>query len=356
MLPYYILVFVPLVIQHVRIKGIDYQKKNIFALKVFFAWVLFLLMFRAASVGNDTVNYMNAFKSINWYGLSNIDMFSTERGFVLYTWVISIITDNAQVYLAVSALICIILMLPTYLRLCEDTTLSIAIFCVLSTFVMMFSGIRQMLAISIGFLAYRYVRKKQIVPWVIVSFLAMSIHTSAIMLFLMYPLYHARITKKWLWVVFPIIIIVFIFNEQIFSVIGVYIDEYTRFDSSIEETGAYMMILLFAILGAFAFIIPGNEELDAEIIGLRNFLLIAIIIQLFVPLNALIMRMGYYFIIFIPLLIPQIIKNRAQEWEKIALFSRHIMVTVFILYFLYSMQNNQPLNVVPYSFCWEGVF
>ena len=94
---------------------------------------------------------------------------------------------------------------------------SIVLFCIMSTFVMMFSGIRQMLAIGLGFIAYDFTRKRKLMPFVLICLLALTVHTSAFMLLFMYPLYHARITRKSLMFLVPILAALFAFNQQIFG-------------------------------------------------------------------------------------------------------------------------------------------
>ena len=56
---FYVLLLVPLVIQHVAVKEysvIEVQKKNRHALFFFFALMTLLVALRHASVGNDTSN------------------------------------------------------------------------------------------------------------------------------------------------------------------------------------------------------------------------------------------------------------------------------------------------------------
>ena len=97
------------------------------------------------------------------------------------------------------------------------------------------------------------------------------------------------------------------FNKQIFSVLGSLIVRFTKYDASITQTGAFTMLILFAAFAVFAFLIPEDSALDAETIGLRNFLLLSVVLQMFAPLHTIAMRMNYYYIIFIPLLIPKIL-------------------------------------------------
>lgn len=352
-----ILLFVPLLIQHVVVdkRYVDFEKKNKWALFAFFAILTILVAFRHESVGNDTRNYIFYFKHYAKMDNTTLGSNALESGYVIFNEVLSIFTEEPQVFLIISAIIVSILIYPTYKRLCIDPTLTIAIYCIMSTFVMMFSGIRQMIAISLGFVAYYFTRKKRIFPFILIVALAITFHRSAFMLLFMYPLFHAKITKKWLLVVVPILIVIFVFNEPIFAVLGVILEQYAGFDAAVEETGAYTMLILFAMFTAFSFIISDEKKLDKEIIGIRNFLLFAVVIQMFAPLNALAMRMSYYYIIFIPLLIPKIIEAKSDTWKQVAVFARHIMIIFFFFYFFMTIGNDGHLNVSPYHFFWEKV-
>jgi hypothetical protein len=213
-----------------------------------------------------------------------------------------------------------------------------------------------MLAIGLGFIAYEFTRKKKLIPFILVVVLAISFHISAFMLLFMYPIYYAKITKKWLYVVVPIIALIFVFNRQIFLTLSVVLEMFTKYDASITETGAYTMLILFAILAVFSFVIPDESRLDKETMGLRNFLLLSLILQMFAPLHTIAMRMNYYYIIFIPLLLPKIIEARSKTWEGVAVVGRHVMVVFFLAYFFYNAYTGtNNLHVFPYHFFWESV-
>jgi hypothetical protein len=173
------------------------------------------------------------------------------------------------------------------------------------------------------------------------------------MLVFMYPLYHARITKKWLYVVVPILALCFVFNRQIFGSLSLILEQYTEYDTEITSTGAYTMLILFGAFVVFSFLIPDENKMDAELIGLRNFLLMAFALQMFAPLHTLAMRMGYYYMIFIPLLLPKIIACRSRRWNQVAILGRHVMVAFFLLYFFATASGGGGLHVFPYHFFWE---
>ena len=352
---FYVLLFVPIAIQHIVVNKshIDFEKKNRGALAFFFFFLAVLLMLRHESVGSDTKNYVyffHRFAQTDWAALGKS---SLEIGFVYFNKILSLFSQDPRFFLIVTAAVICTPMYYLYRRLCIDSSLSIVLFCTMSTFVMLFSGIRQMLAIAIGILAYEFTRKKKLYFFIPAVILAMSVHTSAIMLFFMYPLYYAKITKKWLYAVVPTLILMFVFDRQIFAVLGLILERYTGYDATIVQTGAYTMLMLFVIFSVFAFLIPDESVLDEETIGLRNFLLFSLAIQMFAPLHTIAMRMNYYYIIFIPLLLPKIIAARSKRWEQVAIVGRYVMVCFFLVYFFISASQEGNLSVFPYRFFWE---
>lgn len=358
MLPFVILLLVPMLLQHVVIgrKNINYEKKNKAALMFFFVFLTVMLMFRHKSVGNDTVNYMRYFVNFAETGWGDVGNGSLEIGFAYFNKIISVFSKDPQFFLAVIAIVISALIYKTYRRLCTDSSLTIVIFCTMSTFVMMFSGLRQMLAIAIGFIAYKFTKEKKLILFIITVIVAITFHASAFMLFFMYPIYHVKITKKWLIFIIPILGFVFIFNRQIFSILTMIINYFTRFEGQVSSTGAFTMLLLFVIFAVFAFVIPDDSRLDEEAIGMRNFLLFSVVLQMFAPLHMLAMRMNYYYIIFIPLLMPKIIECRSERWSQVAVVGRHVMVIFFLLYFFAeALSGRTNLNVFPYHFFWEAV-
>ena len=197
---------------------------------------------------------------------------------------------------------------------------------------------------------------KKLLPFLIIVALAITFHLSAFMLFFMYPLYHIKITKNHLMVLVPILITIFVFNKQIFSVLSFIIERYTNYDATITKTNSYTMIILFVLFVIFAFLVPEEQNIDKETRGLRNFLIFALALQMFAPLHTVAMRMNYYYIIFIPLLMPKIISLRSERWKQVAVVGRHTMIVFFMLYFFFNAKyGGGNLHVFPYHFFWENI-
>lgn len=357
MVVFYILLLVPMMMQCVSVKGdhITYNKKNERALAFFFVFLTLLVMLRHESVGTDTQNYIRIFDDFSRMDWRQAGSKTVEFGFSFFNKFVLLFTKEPQIFLIIAAIIPMVMIYSTYKRLCVDTSLTIVLFCTLSTFVMLFSGIRQTIAIGIGFIAYEYARKKKPVPFIITVLVAITFHTSAFMLLVMYPLYHARITQKRLYAVIPILALIFIYNKPIFSILSLILSRFTKYKGVISSTGAYTMLILFAVFTVWAYLIPDESKMDVETIGLRNILLFSLMLQMFAPLHTLAMRLNYYYIVFLPLLIPKIIQYRSIRWKQVAVLGRHIMVVFFLAYFFYSAYTGVNLRVFPYHFFWESV-
>lgn len=354
MLWFCILLLVPMAIQHIAVQGIRYERKNRAALVFFFLLMFVMVAFRHDRIGNDTSNYIGIYHRLSKMQYSSLKAMGDEPLFAVFCKLCSYVSSNDRFFLAASAVIPFWGIGRFYCRESDDASLTIILFAISSVFVMLFSGIRQSIAIGIGMMAFPFVRKKKFWRFLICVILAMGFHNSAALLLLLYPAYHVKITKKWLYVVIPAIIAVFVFNRQIFSFLLTVLSQYSRFEGEISSTGAYTMLILFVMLGVFSFVIPDEEKLTQDTIGLRNILLLVVVLQIFAPLHTLSMRMNYYFIPFVPVLIPQIIRCRRTEMAQVAILARHILVVVFAVYFLAFLIPSNPLHIYPYHFFWEG--
>lgn len=352
MIPYYCLIFLPIVPLFFRIKNRPSYDSKVGSIDLFFFIYLLMLVLRHETIGRDLGAYKilyNNYAALDW---SQVFSYDIEGGFIILNKMVKVVADDFHWVIVAVGVISVVPVWITYRRTIEDPLLTIAIFIVLPTFVMFFSGLRQSIAISLGLVAYDLVKRRKLIPFILTVFLAMSFHFSAFMLFFMYPLYHARITKKLLIFVIPAMLVVFAFNKPIFAFLQILIRDV--YEADISDTGAYSMLILFILFGLFSFIIPDESKMDEETIGLRNMLLFAIVLQMFVPLHSLAMRMNYYYIIFIPILIPKIIQCRSVRWKQVAGIARYVLMFYLLFYFFDHMPSGNILDTFPYKFFWEN--
>lgn len=356
MWPYILLVAIPCLTARMELRpGMTLQigRQSNQAMKVFWGLLVVLLVLRHDRVGIDLKTYKHIFMYIAQSDWNRAIGRSPEIGSNLLLKLLSCITDDFRWVMVVAGLLGTCFVARAYVRYTEDALLSIALFVIMPNFVLLFSGLRQAIAISIGFVAFEFVRKKKVLAFLAVVTLAMTIHISAFMLLMLYPLYYLRIRKRsMLWVV-PSLGVLLAFNQQIFVILTGVLNRFTKYDGRVSSTGAYTMLILFACFAVFAYAIPEESQLDADTMGMRNYLMFAVVLQMFAPLHDLAMRMNYYYVVFIPLLMPRIIKRCSIRWKQVAVVSRYVMVVFFLGYYVATVPKNNALQTYPYWFFWE---
>lgn len=352
----YVLLVLPLFIPDKKIRWLVKDKTYSSerpSMKLFWTLLFVLLILRHESVGRDIPTYKAIFQYISRSDWNTAVFRSSEIGNNFLNKIISVFTTDFRLVIVASALLECFFISKAYIRYSDDTALTVSLFIIMSNFVLLFSGIRQSIAISLGFLAFEQVRKKRFVRFFAVVVFAMMFHTSAFMLLFMYPLYHMRLRKKSLFWITPLLVFVFIFNGRIFSFLTRILELFTKYDGTIKYTGSYTMLVLFILFAIFAYTVPEESRMDTDTIGMRNFLLFSVGLQMFSPLHTVAMRMNYYYMAFIPLLIPRVIQYSSLRWKQVADVARYIMIAFFIAYFFIIVANANVLDTFPYHFLWE---
>ena len=374
MLPYLLLIFVPAVFMLFRVRSnskcaignhdlppnCSTRQNNSLVLPVFFFIFFLVLCFRDITIGYDLVNYRTHFKTISFLSFDQALAREGDKLYYLLNWIVSRFTDDFRVLLVVVAAVTVIPVAKLYNEDQDYGLLKTTMFLVMPTFMMAFSGLRQAIAFSIGVVAYKFVREKKVIPFILAALIAIGFHHSAFVVFLLYPLYHIAFKKKHLWFIVPSIALVFVFNKQIFGfltriAVSVFGDDYI---AEAGKTDGYTMLILFVLLAVFSYVIPDESKMDKETLGLRNILLMAVLLQCFAPIHTLAMRMNYYFIIFIPHFIPKVIKCRKDSLSQIGYLASWVLTVFFLVYYLDKMvkgcqTGTGSLGIYPYVPYWK---
>ncbi len=379
MIPYLILLFIPLLFSVFAVVPRDRGRKwvlkigmdkeirdNSFMLPLFFIIFFLILALRDETIGRDLVKYKYYFDRFSHLDLKVVLQTKSDGLFWLLDWLVGRFTRDYQWFLTIVAAMTLIPIAKIY---CEDKDhgfLKIVLFVNMSTFIMIFSGLRQALATSIGLIAYEFVRKKKPFWFLVCVFIALGFHHTAFMVLGFYPLYHLPIRKKQMWTAIPVIALMFLFNRQIFSMVTGPMNALLgdKYEATIEDTGSYTMLIVFALFAVMAYVIPDEDRMDKETLALRNFLLVTVALQCFAPVNTLAMRMNYYYIIFVPMLIPRVLKysderygSTRQRGSAVWWIEMAIMA-FFLLYYLYTtyigcQTGVSALDTYPYVPFWE---
>ena len=368
MLVYFVLVLIPVITVAVQKFIVSdrylYDERRLFSQKkqrntavvLFFVFFFILLALRREDVGTDIVSYIKYFRASRDYGLFEfLKFFSNEHGFYVLLKIINMLAfGNEQLFLAIIAAATVFPLMYFYTKESENQLITISFFLILPVFTMQFSGLRQALAIALIVPAYYMVKQRKLLKFVLIVILASLFHLSALVALVLYPIYYIKWSRKMLFFIVPAIAVIYYFNAPIYiflvSVLG---EEYAGY-GEISETGAFMMLLLFILCFVFSYFMMDNEKADEDTKGLRNILVVATALQCFSISNPIASRMNYYFMVFIPVLIPKIINRSSEKNRKWANIIGTVMICYFIFYFFRRAYTGADiLNTFPYYAFWQ---
>ena len=102
-----------------------------------------------------------------------------------------------------------------------------------------------------------------------------------------------------------------------------------------------------------------ETKMDKEMFGLRNILIFSMVLQSFASLHTLAMRVNYYYMIFIPIIVARVIDIPKERYKQVAKLGGVLITLFLLLYFFYNIYISyktgvSALNTVPYKFFWEA--
>ena len=354
MLPYFLLFGIPagycLGRNWLNIK-MTYRRKE-FVLNFFFGCFLVILMCRNITCGTDLRNYAAIFSDAVLSPFRN--SYEVEWGYNVLESIIGLFTKDYQVNLVILALISVIPIYIMYKKEVEIPYLTIILFLTVAPFSMYFSGMRQVVAMAFAVPVYYFSREKRILPSLLTVAASSLFHKSAWVMIVFYPVYHLQLTKKSLIWLIPGLVFTLAFNQQIFTVILHFMgDRYIEKYSTTTSTGAYSILILLIIFVVYSFLLVRDVSLDKNVVGLRNILLLTAVIQCFAPIHSIAMRMNYYFLPFIPILIPKIANRCSSKNRAMAKLSVIVLCLGLTAIYLREMYTGADiLNIYPYVPFW----
>lgn len=333
-----------------RIIHNDKYKKLILCL-FWLILLVFLFALRHPSMGVDlqygfSTGYIGNFEriaNIQFSDLINRGINHYEIGYVIYNKLLSYVSTNTQFFLgacAFSALVPIIYMIFKY---SDSPLFSLIIYLGLPCFIMLFSGMRQIIAIGLCALSLNFIFKKRIFWFIIIVLLATLFHSSAIVFLIAYPIYFIKINKTGRLFSLVLIALVFIFRFQLFTILSKLLKD----NAEIDNNGAINLFLVFIVIYVYCFFCG---KIDEKTNGLLNLFLLGCICQAFGGVNSIALRVGYYFIISLIFLIPKVVKNIRDNQTR--LVSTIGISFAFIVFGLISLYVTSWAMSYPYYFYW----
>lgn len=315
--------------------------------------IILLLAMRHQSMGVDLgygmdVGYLSSFDKISkftWKQAFTQEVFHYERGYIIFNKFVSCIWNDKQFFLAVCALVSVAPVIYVIYQKSHNAIFSYYIYMGLPSFLMLFSGIRQSIAIGVCFLSFSFIEDKKLIKFILSVFIAYLFHFTSIICLLAYPLYHIKVNNLGRVFSLALLPIIYLFRYPLFSLLSpIFKDEVLP-----DDNGAITLLLIFVLIYVFCIIFARKEK---QVNGLLNLFYLACVCQIFSGIYSTAMRVGYYFMIFAILLIPHIIE-KLRENTKIKVILTFVTSIAFILFGLYLLYNSTFAQAYPYVFFWR---
>lgn len=322
-------------------------------------WIL-LLGLRHPKMGidlkfGDMYGYLGRFEyiaSLRWRDLLSENVQHYERGYMLFNRLLGVLGDDYQILLFACALVCLV---PVFVWICRNSeypSLSLVIYLGLPCFLLNYSGLRQSLAIAITVSSIECIKDRKLIRFLILVALATTFHSSAWVFLAAYPIYHFKMGKAISILTVFLPAISYVFRYPLFYLLSGLFKENAKPD----DNGAFMLFLVFWLVYFFA-VVFGHER-DREELGLRNLFLVACVCQGMGGVYSIVIRVGYYYMVALVLLLPKIIKNNrytfSWRWNSSGTLIMYLGIYIcFAVFGLYCISNTYWAEANPYMFFWQ---
>lgn len=338
-----------------------YSQKIYFCLNGFVVW--FMMAFKSLRLGADTPTYVSLYREasttvipnnfINWFFPANGARF--ENGYLVLNKLLNHIDANPQFLFIVTATIFIICLAFMVNSLHLNSIVGILTFECLGFFSFFMSGLRQALACSLCMVAFVFAVKKKPVKFLIFYYLALSMHSSAIVFIVVYLINYLK--DSWKSRVFVIItsLVFFLSFDKLFAHVATNSQEMSNFTSSTTNSGGYLNVSLSIIVIIIFLVAIQHINLPTANYRLSVFakymLWGAIIYYLLSLRSTQLARIAIYFSIgYFPLL------SYLFDFSprRIRVINQAVIVIALIMYLLVILIFRPSwTGIVPYTFCFQ---
>lgn len=319
-----------------------------------FLLLLLLVGLRHPSMGIDLVygstwtGYIYSFhqiSSMSWGEVITLErFFNYDKGYILLNKLIGSVFANTQFFLAVIALISLISVFYLIEKKSDAPLVSVIIYLGLPCFLVLYSALRQGIALGLSLLSVRFIEEKKPIKFILLILLAMCFHSTSVIFLLAYPIYHIKLNKMLRWTSVWMLPVVWMLKKPIFIIASQIFGR----EPSIDNNGAITLFLVFSVIYIFCVVYSKSEHQ-----GYLNLFYVACCIQALGGLNSIIIRAGYYYMIVLVILLPNVLESMQSRISRRLI--KGLVVVCFAAFGIYSIYTTDWAMAYPYIPFWRNI-
>lgn len=309
---------------------------------IFAIYIGLMLGLRHEAVGPDTRSYIISFKEIKYtsfFEIFNADDRSKEYLFSAVSKLISMCTDNRFVFTTLFGMFFSLSYGYLVHKISDNYVISYAVlFFLYMNFVI--SGMRQVAAMSVLFLSYKFIKERRLIPFLLCIAVAYYFHNTSIIFVAAYFVNNKKMGPFQLLIIGAALFMTYILpsttNKLLYNVIAwEKLAVYEVYDKkeSVNSTGFLIKLCLF-IFNVFHYKQVVNKNKNNAF--LYNMSAIGVAMEAFTVIMSQAFRMSMYFSIFDTILLANVLQGldaRGKRNYNNKMIAYIFTAAIFILYY-----------------------
>lgn len=290
------------------------------------------------------------FRSMSLGAVLDVDM---EKGFLFSVWGLSRVFQAKQWVFIFSAAVFALSITNFVEKNCDDICIAFMVFNCLGMFNFFVQGMRQSLAIAICLFALEFCKKRKLVPFLIMVFIAMLFHGSAIVFCVIYPIWGMKVDARHMLLMAAASAVVFLSLGKIFELVNFVINDHYAIDNTeLTNGGGFTMAIYIVCILVGMFLAWQCKTNEQDFVGVSFFVYITIISAISFSMRyyvtTIMERVSFYFAFGEMAIIARAPRLIVKEQRRIA------RLAIIALCFMVAFYKATYSDLVPYRFFWSN--
>lgn len=356
----YIIYLVMVIVQNVIISNMSfldgYLRKKIFLILSCVEMIL-MVSLRGNTVGADTVTYVNALNAFSELSTEELWViremypYKFELGYLWLTKLCAMVELNYTVFLTIIAILIYVPLYRLIYKYSPYPLLSIILYFGLGFFAYSLGIFRQFIALSIVIAGTDFIIKREIYKWLLTVFFASLFHKSSLICL---PLYFLQ-NLNYMDCAITSLVFQFVFlllGRDLLELVFQMIDYYRGYiGSSFDKNGgSYISLIVFEAMmffGAIHYKLRRNfNNLQFVLNSVPVICVLQVLAYQFNLFGRTIIYYSIFLILYIPIMINDIIKNKHKQFANV------IIIILGLMIFVYKTLTNE--YITPFIYFWDS--